>query len=244
MSRLRGALFRQLSVRNAAQEEFCISLYNRRRHGPTPPSAMHRVLTPADYRPNAVEERRRAARPRWHSSSGGSSSLASRGASASPTSTPTARSRDFRAWTARSCCSRGAGMRLDRRRAGARRARSVRAAAFSGDDAIQCALLRRSRRSDFNPMVRRADAPAAASIVVRDAGHRRRARRASALCYAAAGALECLLAGPCRRCDRHDRSRAGRRCDGHARAPALPYRRPPLRRDRRVALVAGGRDGA
>jgi environmental stress-induced protein Ves len=86
----------------------------------------------------------------------------------------------------------GAGMRLE----GDGHAVELRAPyepyAFSGDDGIACALMAGPVR-DFNLMVRRGRAQGRL-IVVRDAGARIAPARFR-VCYAAVGALECLLPG-------------------------------------------------
>lgn len=86
----------------------------------------------------------------------------------------------------------GAGMRLE----GDGHAVELRAPfepyAFSGDDGIACTLVAGPVR-DFNLMLRRGRAQGHV-MVVRDAGARIPPARFR-LCYAAAGALECLLPG-------------------------------------------------
>ena len=86
----------------------------------------------------------------------------------------------------------GAGMRLE----GDGHAVDLRAPyepyAFSGDDHIRCALVAGPVR-DFNLMLRRGRVQGRL-IVVRDAGARIAPARFR-VCYAAAGALECLLPG-------------------------------------------------
>ena len=86
----------------------------------------------------------------------------------------------------------GSGMRLD----GSGHAVELRAPyepyAFDGDDAIICTLVCGAVR-DFNLMVRR-DRARGDLTVVRDAGARIAPARWR-ICYAAAGALECLVPG-------------------------------------------------
>jgi environmental stress-induced protein Ves len=84
----------------------------------------------------------------------------------------------------------GAGMRLDGDGHAAELRTPFEPYAFSGDDAIVCTLLAGPVR-DFNLMLRRGRARGHVAVV-RDEGMRIAPAR-FVVCYAAAGALECLL---------------------------------------------------
>jgi environmental stress-induced protein Ves len=86
----------------------------------------------------------------------------------------------------------GGGMRLDGDGHAAVLSAAYEPYTFSGDDAIHCALLDGPVR-DFNLMLRRGRATGSLAIV-RGAGTRIGPARFR-LCYAAAGACECLFAG-------------------------------------------------
>ncbi len=86
----------------------------------------------------------------------------------------------------------GAGMRLEGNGAAVLLAGLFETHAFSGDDAVGCTLLAGPVR-DFNLMLRRGRGRGGVTVV-RGTGARV-APAESRLCYAAAGACECLLAG-------------------------------------------------
>ena len=88
-----------------------------------------------------MEERRRAHDRDRRVSAGAALDALRCGGSASPTSSATARFRAFRASTARSCCSRARECACATRPRDTRAAHAVRAADFSGDDAIECTLV-------------------------------------------------------------------------------------------------------
>ena len=161
--------------------------------------AMHRVLTPADYRHTAVEERRRPHDRDRRPSAAARTSRTSPGARASPTSQRDGPFSEFRRRRPHARAAAGRRHAPRRRRRAARSARAVRAGDVRGRRRAATARCTTGRCSDFNLMVRRA---------VARGERRRRARPGAAsrparfrLCYAAAGACECLLPALSARCD-------------------------------------------
>jgi environmental stress-induced protein Ves len=155
------------------------------------PSGMHRFLQPADY-----------TRMSWRNGGGRTTEIASHPAGAALDAfdwrvsiADVAKDGPFSIFAGIDrtiVLLGGAGMRLS----GGGNAVDLRAPyepyAFSGDDSIGCTLVAGPVR-DFNLMLRRGRAHGRL-IVVRDAGARIAPARFR-VCYAAAGALECLLPG-------------------------------------------------
>ena len=155
------------------------------------PSAMHRLLKPADY-----------ARMPWKNGGGYTTEIATHPAGAALATF------DWRVSIAEVAADgpfsrfpgvdrilvlvSGAGMRL----AGDAHAAELRATfepyAFSGDDALDCSLVAGPIR-DFNLMLRRGRAQGRV-VVVREAAARIAPARWR-ICHAAAGAIECLVPG-------------------------------------------------